>query len=122
MSRVAVKDARVHRLRRPGRIIVFTQERDLGTHCTQEHDMLLTVGPPGCLSRTTPSASIVCQRTLSATSVAMCRRNRSSATFMVASLTHPTHHSHAARRVACHDVLSDTKSYRSRHNSAAATP
>jgi hypothetical protein len=142
LSRVEVVDGRVHRLRRPGRIEVLAQERDLALNCTQEHDVLLTVGPPGCLdpalalylrdgrlrvgegldphiekaevldgshepsrelhdfrasrharrvpeagangsSHTTSSESIVCQRALSATSVSMCRRNRSSATVML---------------------------------------
>jgi len=43
---------------------------------------------------------------LSATSVSMCRRNRSSAAVTVTPLMHPTHHSHAARSVACHGVRS----------------
>src|SRR5437763_11564758 len=47
VSGVAVKDGRVHRLRRAGRIEVLAQERDLAPNCTQEYDVLLTVGPPG---------------------------------------------------------------------------
>src|SRR5262245_27236504 len=39
MSGVAVKDGRVQRLRCPGRIEVFAQERDLAPNCTQEHDV-----------------------------------------------------------------------------------
>src|SRR5687768_18291953 len=46
-SRVEAPDGRVHRLRRPSRIEVLAQERDLAASGAQEHDVLLAVGPPG---------------------------------------------------------------------------
>src|SRR4029450_13796277 len=48
-SRVEVEDGRVHRFRRPGRIEVLAQERDLPRRGTQEHHVLLTVDTPGRL-------------------------------------------------------------------------
>src|SRR5213593_4013658 len=49
MSRVAVEDGCVHRLRRPCWVEVLAQERDLAPSSTQEHHVLLTVQTPGCL-------------------------------------------------------------------------
>jgi hypothetical protein len=43
------KDGRVHRLRRPGRIAVLAQERDLPRRGAQEHHALLTVDTSGRL-------------------------------------------------------------------------